>query len=71
MDGDGNLIVCDEIDDAEQYRRLLFMDDTQHAATTGYGGGYGSEYGEEGGDEESYPGSGYGGSGYPMGMDGS
>jgi hypothetical protein len=70
MDGNGNLLVCNEIDDAEQYRRLTFQDDTQTVTASSAYGGYGSEYGEEGGyGEEGYE-SEYGSGGYPMGMDG-
>jgi hypothetical protein len=65
VDGQGNLIVCNEVDDAEDYRRFLFMDDTQQAAQSAYGGGYGDEEGGYGG-EEGYEMGEYG-SGYPMG----
>jgi hypothetical protein len=73
VDGEGNLIVCNEIDNAEEYRRLTFADDTQQAAAAGMSGGYGEGgYGEGGygeGDEGAYGEGGYGEGGY--GMDGS
>jgi hypothetical protein len=39
VDGEGNLVACNEIDDTEEYRRLLFIVDTAEpvVATGGYG----------------------------------
>lgn len=34
VDGDGSLVVCNEVDDAEEYRRLLFIEDRPRAAGT-------------------------------------
>ena len=50
VDGDGRLIACSEVDDAEEYRRLLFIEDTPGAATGGMApssdmGGYGETMG--------------------------
>jgi hypothetical protein len=55
VDGDGRLVACSEVDDAEEYRRLLFIEDTPGAATgmmpsSGTGG-----YGETMGYPSSYP----------------
>jgi hypothetical protein len=51
IDGDGKLIACNEVDDAEEYRRLLFIEDKPQSATSpsGYPGGYEEMegYGEE------------------------
>jgi hypothetical protein len=55
INGDGELVVCNEVDDVEEYRRLLFIEDQPDAATTssdysedssseGYEYGSGSEY---------------------------
>ncbi len=57
VDGDGRLIACSEVDDAEEYRRLLFIEDTPGAATGGMApspemGGYGDMMGYPAG----YPG---------------
>jgi len=45
VDGDGRLIVCSEVDDAEEYRRLLFIEDSPAPAAGGMMspsmGGYG------------------------------
>ena len=38
VDGDGGLIVCNEVDDAEEYRRLLFIEDRPRGAAPAMGG---------------------------------
>lgn len=41
VDGDGSLIVCNEVDDAEDYRRLLFIEDRpQMGGTAAPASGY-------------------------------
>lgn len=35
VDGDGRLIVCNEVDDAEEFRRLLFIEDSPSPAAGG------------------------------------
>ena len=44
VDGEGNLIACNEIDDTEEYRRLLFIVDAPDSAMA-IGGGYGGDMG--------------------------
>jgi len=48
IDGQGNLLACNEIDDTEEYRRLMFVEEEMsQAAASGYGGDmmdYGSSY---------------------------
>jgi hypothetical protein len=56
VDGDGRLIACSEVDDAEEYRRLLFIEDTPGAATGGMMPSSGTGgYGETMGYPSSYP----------------
>ncbi len=60
MDGQGNLVVCNEIDDTEEYRRLLFIEDTAQPTSSMMPG---SDYSEEMGMDYMYGGGGgyYGG----------
>ena len=60
IDGNGNLIACDEVDDAEEYRRLMFIEDKPASATFSMGdpgaeeldeAAYGDMYGGGGGRE--------------------
>jgi hypothetical protein len=62
IDGSGNLIACNEIDDAEEYRRLLFIEDTGETTAAPSFGYPGMEGGSEG--MMDY------GSGYPGGFPG-
>lgn len=52
IDGEGNLLACDEIDDIEEYRRLMLVEDTDQPVMSsgGYGtpGDYGGMEGMEG-----------------------
>jgi len=51
IDGEGNLLACDEIDDIEEYRRLMLVEDTdQPGMSSGFGtpGDYGGMEGMEG-----------------------
>jgi hypothetical protein len=62
VDRHGRLIACDEVDDAEEYRRLLFIEDSPSgsAGTPGMmppGGGYGEMMGYPGGIPPYDPGS--------------
>lgn len=54
VDRNGRLIACDEVDDAEEYRRLLFIEDTPKGSQSSPGmtpssGGYGDMMGYPGG----------------------
>jgi len=40
VDGDGRLIVCNEVNDAEDYRRLLFIEDRPAGGAASAAGGY-------------------------------
>ncbi len=59
VDGSGRLIACSEVDDAEEYRRLLFLEDKPNAATGTAPGmsspGYGEMMGYPGGMPSTYP----------------
>jgi hypothetical protein len=73
VDGNGNLIACNEIDDVEDFRRLTFVDEAANAAASaassgGMGGmgGEGSEMGGYGSEMGGY-GSEMGGYGSEMG----
>jgi hypothetical protein len=57
VDANGNLIACNEIDDAEEYRRLLFIEDSPPAASSSSMDEY---YGEESYGDEYESGYGYG-----------
>lgn len=47
IDGEGNLLACNEIDDTEEFRRLTFAEDTaQPVAATGGSGMPGGDYGD-------------------------
>jgi hypothetical protein len=50
VDGSGRLLACNEVDDAEEYRRLLFIEDTPSGAagTMSPGGSYGDMMGSGG-----------------------
>jgi hypothetical protein len=52
VDGEGNLLVCNEVDDVESYRRLTFVDEQAEAAASSSYGGYPSS--EDGYYEEGY-----------------
>jgi hypothetical protein len=56
VDGDGRLIACSEVDDAEEYRRLLFIEDTPGAATSGMAPSPDMGYGDMMGYPSGYPG---------------
>lgn len=45
IDGEGNLLACNEIDDTEEYRRLMFIEDVQQAGAATPGLGMPSDYG--------------------------
>lgn len=47
LNRNGEMVVCNEIDDNEEYRRLLFVDDAEQPMMSSPE--YGSEYGSEGG----------------------
>jgi hypothetical protein len=51
VDGSGRLIVCNEVNDAEDYRRLLFIEDRPGGGAAPAMGGYGDTMGYPG----SYP----------------
>ncbi len=40
VDGDGRLVACNEVDDAEEYRRLMFIEDRPKSASTSTAPGY-------------------------------
>ncbi len=45
IDGEGNLLACNEIDDTEEFRRLTFAEDTAQPITAS-GGGMPGDYGD-------------------------
>ena len=57
VDGSGRLIACNEVDDAEEFRRLLFIEDKPGggAAAAPSMGGYGEMMGSPSGPPSGYP----------------
>ena len=52
IDGQGNLVACNEIDDTEEYRRLMFIEDKEGTEMGGGMSGYGDMGGDMGGGYE-------------------